>query len=51
MLYENAGILVEHSGQPFERVSSDCERDFFMTPEEALEYGLIDQIVSKKQED
>ena len=45
------GILVEHSGQPFERVSSDCERDFFMTPEEALEYGLIDQIVSKKQED
>ncbi len=44
-------ILVQHSGQPFERVSADCERDFFMTPAEALEYGLIDQIVSKKQED
>ena len=44
-------ILVEHSSQSFERVSLDCERDFFMTPQEAVEYGLIDQIVSKKRED
>ena len=44
-------ILVKHTGQKAERVTRDCERDYFMTPAEALEYGLIDQIVSKKQED
>ena len=44
-------ILVSHSKYDYERVARDCERDFFMTPPEALEYGLIDQIVTKKQED
>lgn len=43
-------ILVKHSGQDFDRVSADCERDFFMTPQEAKEYGLIDQVVTKRQE-
>ncbi len=41
-------MLVSHSGQTFERVAADCERDYFMTATEALEYGLIDQIVDKK---
>ncbi len=41
-------MLVTHSGQSFERVAADCERDYFMTAGEALEYGLIDQIVDKK---
>jgi len=44
-------ILVSHSNHDFDRVSADCERDFYMTPAEALEYGLIDKIVLKKQED
>jgi ATP-dependent Clp protease protease subunit len=35
-------ILAHHSGQPLERVARDTERDFFMSPEEAKEYGLID---------
>lgn len=43
-------MLTDHSGQTYERVSADCERDYFMTPDEALEYGLIDQIVGKKEE-
>ncbi len=42
-------MLVTHSGQSYERVANDCERDYFMTSAEALEYGLIDQIVNKKE--
>jgi ATP-dependent Clp protease, protease subunit len=38
-------ILARHSKQPVERVSQDTERDFFMTPEQAKEYGLIDDII------
>jgi ATP-dependent Clp protease protease subunit len=45
------GILVKHTGQPEERVRADSDRDFFMTPEQAREYGLIDKIVSKRGED
>ncbi len=39
------GILARHSGQPIERVEQDTERDFFMTPDQAKEYGLIDDII------
>ena len=35
-------ILARHTGKPFEHVERDCERDFFMTPREAIKYGLID---------
>jgi len=41
-------ILSERTGQPLERIKHDTERDFFMTAEEALEYGLVDKIVKKK---
>lgn len=37
-------ILAKNSGQPYEKVLSDCERDNYMSAEEALEYGLIDKI-------
>jgi len=37
-------ILSENSGQPLERIQKDVERDFYMTAEEALNYGLIDKI-------
>ncbi|WP_414545979.1 MULTISPECIES: ATP-dependent Clp endopeptidase proteolytic subunit ClpP [Nostocaceae] len=39
--------LAEHTGQPIERIAEDTERDFFMSPEEAQEYGLIDQVIDR----
>jgi ATP-dependent Clp protease protease subunit len=41
-------IIAEHTGQPLERVSKDMERDYFMTPEEALEYGIIDRVITHR---
>ena len=38
-------ILSERTGQPLEKISHDCERDFFMSADEAKEYGLIDAIL------
>jgi ATP-dependent Clp protease, protease subunit len=38
-------ILASDSGQPLERIERDTERDFFMSPEEAKDYGLIDEII------
>ena len=40
-------ILSDTTGQPLERVMQDTERDHYMTAEEALEYGLIDEILTK----
>jgi len=39
-------ILAEHTRQPLERVSKDMERDYFMTSEEAREYGIIDRVIA-----
>ncbi|MDE3203083.1 MAG: ATP-dependent Clp protease proteolytic subunit [Acidobacteriota bacterium] len=44
-----AEILAHHSGQPLARVEADIDRDYFMTPEEAKEYGLIDEIISPRR--
>jgi ATP-dependent Clp protease, protease subunit len=41
-----AEILAKHTGQPVEKVMTDIDRDRFMTPEEACDYGLVDEIVS-----
>jgi ATP-dependent Clp protease, protease subunit len=41
-------ILVKHSDQPFEKVSVDVERDYFMSSEEAKAYGLIDGVMVRK---
>jgi ATP-dependent Clp protease, protease subunit len=38
-------ILAAETGQPFEQIRQDTERDFFMSPEQAKEYGLIDEII------
>lgn len=38
-------ILVHHTGQPMEKIQNDTERDFFMSSEQAKEYGLIDAVV------
>jgi ATP-dependent Clp protease protease subunit len=37
-------ILATHTGQSFDKVKNDSERDYFMSPEEAKEYGLIDEV-------
>jgi len=42
------GILSERTGQPIEVVERDTERDNYMTAQEALDYGLIDKIISKR---
>jgi ATP-dependent Clp protease protease subunit len=41
-------ILQKHTGQDIERIQQDTDRDFFMTPEQAKEYGLIDEIIIRK---
>ena len=42
-------IISEHSGQPIEKIYADGDRDFWMTSQEALEYGMIDEILTKKK--
>jgi len=41
-------IISEHSGQPYEKVLQDGDRDFWMTAEEAKEYGMVDEVLIKK---
>lgn len=40
-------ILVKHTGQPVEKIQVDTERDYFMSAEQAKEYGLIDEVLTK----
>lgn len=42
-------ILSERTGQPLDRIEKDVERDYFMTAKEALEYGIIDEIIQPKR--
>jgi len=51
MKAELNSILAANTGQPFDRIKKDTDRDFFMTSEEALKYGIIDKIVKKKPKD
>lgn len=48
-----AKIIAEHTGQPLEKIIEDSERDFYMGPKEAVEYGLIDKVVepTKKKDE
>lgn len=41
-------ILSKHTGQPIDRISTDSDRDFFMTGQQAKEYGLIDEVMAKR---
>ena len=43
-------IIAEHTGQPLEKVSTDMERDYFMTAEEAKKYGIIDNVIAHRFE-
>jgi len=38
-------IIARHTGQPLERIEKDSDRDFFMSPEEAKDYGLVDEVI------
>jgi len=40
-------LLAEHTGQPLEKINEDTERDYFLSPSEAVEYGLIDKVIEK----
>lgn len=40
-------IIADHSGQPLEKVEHDSDRDYWMTAEEALQYGMIDRVLEK----
>jgi ATP-dependent Clp protease, protease subunit len=45
MKEELTKILANHSGQPFEKVAADCDRDYYMSAYEAKEYGLVDGVI------
>ncbi|MEG1027486.1 MAG: ATP-dependent Clp protease proteolytic subunit, partial [Oscillospiraceae bacterium] len=44
-LYE---IMAANSGKPYEQLEKDCERDNFMTAQQACEYGLVDKVIEKR---
>ena len=43
------GILSRHTGQPIEKVQRDTDRDYFMSADEALEYGIVDRVMSRSE--
>jgi ATP-dependent Clp protease, protease subunit len=43
-------LLQKHTGQPLDRIKNDTERDYFMGPGEAKEYGIIDDVIVQKKE-
>lgn len=43
-------LLVKHTGQPIEKIQRDTDRDFFMSPEYAKEYGIIDEVLTARKE-
>ena len=43
-------IIAKHCGKPIEQVEKDCDRDYFMTADEAKSYGLVDEVVKSRKE-
>ena len=44
------GIIAKHTGQTIEKIAHDTDRDFYLNPEQAVEYGLVDEILGKPAE-
>ena len=44
-------VLAQHTGQPLDRIAKDTDRDFYMSAEEAKEYGLVDEVLAKEDKD
>lgn len=44
-------ILSTHTGQPYEKVAADCDRDYWMNAREAMEYGIVDNILKSRKHD
>ena len=42
-------ILANHTGQPVEKVDRDTDRDYILQAAEAVEYGLVDQVIAKRE--
>ena len=42
-------ILVSHTGQPMKKIEKDTDRDFFLSANEAVQYGLVDEVIKNKQ--
>src|SRR6056297_2120081 len=42
-------ILSDHTGQPVEKISEDVEKDYFMTSKQAVEYGIVDKVISRSE--
>jgi ATP-dependent Clp protease, protease subunit len=42
-------ILAKHTGQPIEKIEQDTDRNYFMSPEDAVEYGLVDKVIRKRE--
>jgi len=45
------GIIAKHTGQPMDKIAHDTDRDFYLNPEQAVEYGIVDEILSKPTEE
>ena len=45
------GIIAKHTGQTLEKIVHDTDRDFYLNPEQAVEYGIVDEILSKPAEE
>ncbi|GAI05519.1 unnamed protein product, partial [marine sediment metagenome] len=45
------GIIAKHTGQALEKIVHDTDRDFYLNPQQAVEYGIVDEILSKPAEE